>query len=146
MQAASPRRSHSLIRMEFEDVLSVLLGWMGREIEVGTHGADGARPVTALEARGILRRGEDFEEDAVRRGPIVFYLADPAGDPVASFRLYRSAYAGGGWFDDEQVVLEIRSGVIQLLVDRRRRARAERPITRNYVNSHRIQPRPSNRA
>jgi hypothetical protein len=42
-------------------VFSVLLGWMGREFEVGTHGADGARPVAALEAREVLRRGQDLE-------------------------------------------------------------------------------------
>jgi hypothetical protein len=102
--------------MEFEDVLSVLLGWMGQEIEVGTHGANGAEPVTALEARGILRRGDDFEKDAVGRGSLAFYLADTAGSQIAAFRLYESAYSGGGWFDDEEEVLEIRSGVIQLLI------------------------------
>jgi hypothetical protein len=96
--------------------LSVLLGWMGREIEVGTHGANGAQPVAALEARGILRRGEDFEEDAVRRGSFAFYLVDAAGNQVATFRLYQSSYSGGGWFDEEEEVLEIRSGVIQLLI------------------------------
>src|ERR1700735_645982 len=101
--------------MGFEEVLSVLLGWMGCEIEVGTHGANGAQPVAALEARGILRRGEDFA-DGAPRGSLAFYLDDPAGNQVAAFRLYASTYTGGGWFDDGEEMLEISSGVIRLLI------------------------------
>jgi hypothetical protein len=101
--------------MGFEDVLALLLGWMGLEIEVGTHGANGAQPVAALEARGYLRRADDFDEGA-RRGSFAFYLADAAGNDVGAFRLFQASYAGGGWFDDEEEVLEIRSGVIQILV------------------------------
>jgi len=82
--------------MEFEDVLSVLLGWMGREIEVGNHGANGAKPVAALEAR-VPAPGRDFDDDAARRGSFAFFLNDAAGDQVAAFRLYQSSYSGGGW-------------------------------------------------
>jgi hypothetical protein len=115
-RALVPVRCHSVACMDFEDVLSVLLGWMGQEVEVGTHGANGDEPVTALETRGILRRGDDFEKNAVSRGSLAFYLADTAGTQIAAFRLYKSAYSGGGWFDDKEEVLEIRSGVIQLLI------------------------------
>jgi hypothetical protein len=67
--------------MEFEDVLSVLLGWTGREIEVGTHGANGAQPVSALEVRGILRRPDPEEVGDALAG--IDLLAPEAG----SFRL-----------------------------------------------------------
>ncbi len=63
-----------------------------------------------------LRRGDDFEKDAIRRGSLTFYVNDSAGNQVAALRLYPSSYAGGGWFDDKKEVLEIRCGVIQLLI------------------------------
>jgi hypothetical protein len=31
--------------LTFEEILGVLLGWLGLEIEVGTHGANGTQPV-----------------------------------------------------------------------------------------------------
>ncbi len=102
--------------MRLDEVLTVLLGWIGLEIEVGTHGADGALPIAALEARGILRRGEEFGVDDGPSALISFRLEDSAGDEVASLRLYDSAFSGGGWLDDAEEVLEIRSGVIRILV------------------------------
>lgn len=102
--------------MDLTEVLAVLLGWIGLEVEVGTHGANGADPVAALDVRGTLRRGEEFGSDERSPAVFAFRLEDKAGDEVASLRLYESSYVGGGWFDDEEEVLEIRSGVIKILV------------------------------
>jgi hypothetical protein len=102
--------------MDLEEVLAILLGWIGQDIEIGTHGANGAPPVAALEARGILRKGEEFGSESRSSGVIAFRFEDSAGNGVASLRLYESSFAGGRWFDDGKEVLEIRSGVIQILV------------------------------
>jgi hypothetical protein len=102
--------------MTFEEVLAVLLGWLGLDVGVGTHGANGAPPVTALEAEGRLSRGEGFGEESALPASVVFVLDDGEGAQIATFRLYENSYAGGGWYDDEEEVLEIRSGVIQLLI------------------------------
>lgn len=94
----------------------MLLGWIGLEVEVGTHGANGSVPVSALEVRGTLRKGEEFGVDDKSPAVFAFRFEGEAGDEVASLRLYESTYVGGGWFDDEGEVLEIRSGVIQILI------------------------------
>lgn len=101
--------------MWLEEILGVLHGWLGLEIEVGTHGANGAQPVTALEVRGFLRAGEASAAPSGAES-FLFILEDDAGRQVGSFCLYEASLAGGGWFDDEEEVLEIRSGVIQLLI------------------------------
>jgi hypothetical protein len=102
--------------MGFEEILAVLLGWLGLEVEVGTHGANGAPPVAALEAQGRLRRGDSFGSESASPGSVLFVLDDTDGEQIATFHLFESSFAGGGWYDDAEEVLEIRSGVIQLLV------------------------------
>lgn len=102
--------------MEFEEILAVLLGWMGLELEVSVHGANGAQPVAALEARGQLRRGDDFGFESASPGSFVLVLTGGDGVQAAAVRLFEASYAGGGWYDDEEEVLEVRSGVIQILI------------------------------
>jgi hypothetical protein len=102
--------------MGLEEVLAVLLGWIGLEVEVSTHGTEGSDPVLALEARGILRKGEEFEARGSTSASLAFRIDDPAGNQVASLRLYESAFVGGGWFDHDKEVLEVRSGTIRILV------------------------------
>jgi hypothetical protein len=99
--------------VELEEILGVLQGWMGREVEVSAHGAEGA-PVTALDVRGRLRAG-----DALGRGErerFLFVLDDQEGRQVGSFSLQADVLRGGGWFDRGGEVLKIRTGVILLLL------------------------------
>lgn len=102
--------------MSFEEVLAVLLGWLGLNIEVSVHGANGAEPVAALEATGRFRRGEELGAESASPGAFLFILDDGGGGQTGVLRLYERSYAGGGWYDDEEEVLEVRSGVIQILI------------------------------
>lgn len=102
--------------MGFEEILAVLHRWLGLAIEVSTHGANAAQPVAALEARGRLRSGDELGAESFSPGSLLFVLVDDGDAQIAAFRLYEDSYAGGGWFDDEEEVLEVRSGVIQLLI------------------------------
>lgn len=47
---------------------------------------------------------------------VLFVLRNRDGGQARSIRLYEQAYAGGGWYDDDEEVLEVRSGVIQILI------------------------------
>lgn len=76
--------------MSLKEILAVLLGWIGLEVEVGTHGANGSLPVSALEARGTLRKGEEFGVDDKSPAVFAFRFEDEAGDEVASLRLSTS--------------------------------------------------------
>jgi hypothetical protein len=100
----------------FEEILAVLHRWLGLQIEVGTHGANGSQPVCAVEAQGRLLNGAEMGSESASPGSFLFTLVDDSNAQVAAFRLYENSYAGGGWFDDEEEVLEIRSGVIQILI------------------------------
>ncbi len=102
--------------MDLKELVGVLHGWLGIEIEVSAHGANGAQPVSALEARGRLARGDELGPESASPGSFVFVVVDSQSAQVAAFRLYERSYAGGGWFDDDEEVLEVRSGVIQLLI------------------------------
>jgi hypothetical protein len=104
--------------MGLEEILAVLHSWLGREIEVGTHGSNGAQPVAAVEVRGYLRRGDELGGESASPGAFLFVLDDGDGKEVGSFRLYERALQGGGWFDEDEEVLEIRGGVIQILLSR----------------------------
>ena len=116
MPALLPRRGGTVPRMSFEEVLAVLLGWIGVEIEVSVHGANGAQPVAALEAQGCLRNGEELGGESASPGTFMFVLDGEAGVQAGVIRLFESSYAGGGWYDDGEEVLEVRSGAIQLLI------------------------------
>jgi hypothetical protein len=73
--------------MGFEDILAVLLDWLGLEVEVVTHGANGAQPVAALEAQGRLRRSDSFGTESANPGSVLFVLDDDDGKQIGSFRL-----------------------------------------------------------
>jgi hypothetical protein len=47
---------------------------------------------------------------------LIFLLGGGNGTQIGSFFLHSGAFAGAGWYDDEEEVLEVRSGVIQLLI------------------------------
>lgn len=102
--------------MTFEEILGVLLGWLDLEIEVGTHGANGAQPVAAVDVQRELHRGDELGSRSASASSVLFVLRDGDGEQVESLRLYEQAYQGGGWYDDDEEVLEVRSGIIQILI------------------------------
>ena len=104
-------------RMDLEQILAVLQGWLGLEIEVSAHGGGGEAPVSAVSARGRLRTG-DLLSPPARPERFLFVLVDAAGRQVGSFALDAEAFKGGGWLDGREEVLEIESGVVQLLIVR----------------------------
>lgn len=101
--------------MELEQVLNILHGWIGAEIEVSAHGGQGSAPVSGVSARGRLRAG-DVLSPAEKPEVFLFVLTGEAGEQVGSFALEAAAFTGGGWLDQAEEVLEVESGVMQLLI------------------------------
>jgi len=102
--------------MNFEAVLALLVDWLGREVEVAVAGADGAAPTLAAELQGRLARGDELSAGAAPADSVMFILEDNEGREVGTFILAESAFRGAGWFDAGDEVLEVRSGVVQLLI------------------------------
>jgi hypothetical protein len=50
----------------------------------------------------------------------LFVLVDGDGLQVGSFALDAEAFLGGGWLDGGEEVLEVESGVVQLLIAKAR--------------------------
>jgi hypothetical protein len=101
--------------VELEQILQVLHGWIGTEIEVSAHGGRGRAPISALSARGRLRAGDVLSRPG-RPEVFLFVLAGEGGRQVGSFGLDTHAFRGGGWLDEAEEVLEVESGVVQLLI------------------------------
>jgi hypothetical protein len=101
--------------VELEQILEVLHGWVGTEIEVSVHGGQGMSPITAVSVRGTLRTGDVLSRPD-RPEVILFVLVDEAGRQVGSFALDAGAFRGGGWLGDREEVLEVESGVVELLL------------------------------
>lgn len=101
--------------MELEEILNVLHGWVGSEIEVSAHGHRGVAPVSGVSARGLLRTGDVLSPPG-KPEVFLFVLTAPSGEQVGSLALDAAAFKGGGWLDQAEEVLEVESGVIQLLI------------------------------
>jgi hypothetical protein len=101
--------------VDLEQILAVLHGWIGTQIEVSAHGADGKAPILAMSARGNLRTGDVLSRPG-KPEVFLFVLVDFAGLQVGSFALDSEAFGGGGWLDENEEVLEIESGVVQMLI------------------------------
>jgi hypothetical protein len=101
--------------MDLEQILAVLHGWIGLDIEVSAHGGQGMAPISAVSARGRLRTGDVLSRPG-RPEVFLFVLVTGDGRQVGSFALDAEAFGGGGWLDEGEEVLEIESGVVQLLV------------------------------
>lgn len=104
-------------QVDLEAILHVLHGWLGLEIEVSAHGARGRPPVSSVSARGRLRTG-DVLSHPDRPEVFLFVLVGDDGLQIGSFGLDSEAFRGGGWLDQEEEVLEIEIGVLQLLITR----------------------------
>lgn len=102
--------------MSFTEVLAILVDWLGRELEVSLHGANGASPTLAAELKGRLRRGDELSSGSEPADALLFVLEGSDGQEMATFVLSERAFKGASWFDTEEDVLEIRSGVIQFLI------------------------------
>jgi hypothetical protein len=101
--------------VDLEQILAVLHGWIGTQIEVSAHGARGNAPISAMSARGALRTGDVLSRPG-RPEVFLFVLVDEAGRQVGSFALDAEVFGGGGWLDEREEVLEVESGVVQLLI------------------------------
>jgi hypothetical protein len=101
--------------VDLEQILAVLHGWLGTEIEVSAHGARGRAPISAVSAPGRLRTGDVLSRPD-RPEVFLFVLVDSAGRQIGSFGLDAEAFGGGGWLDGNEEVLELESGVVQLLI------------------------------
>jgi hypothetical protein len=101
--------------VDLEQILAVLHGWLGVEIEVSAHGGRGMAPISAVSVRGRLRTGDVLSRPE-RPEVFLFVLVDGAGRQVGSFALDAEAFGGGGWLDQGEEVLEVESGVVQLLI------------------------------
>jgi hypothetical protein len=119
VRVASPESTRSARRyvefVDLEQILGVLHGWVGTEIEVSAHGGKGMAPISAVSVRGRLRTG-DVLSRPYRPEVFLFVLVDPGGRQVGSFALDAEAFGGGGWLDGNEEVLEVESGVVQLLI------------------------------
>jgi hypothetical protein len=102
-------------RVDLEQILGVLHGWVGTEIEVSAHGSKGMAPISAVSVRGRLRTGDVLSRPD-KPEVFLFVLVDVGGRQVGSFALDAEAFGGGGWLDDREEVLEVESGVVQLLI------------------------------
>jgi hypothetical protein len=101
--------------VKLEEVLGVLHGWLGMQVEVSAHGGQGMAPISAMSARGRLRTGDLLSRPG-RPEVFLFVLAGEAGEQVGSFALDAEAFGGAGWLDAGEEVLEVESGVVQLLI------------------------------
>jgi hypothetical protein len=101
--------------VDLEQILAVLHGWLGVEIEVSAHGSQGMAPISAVSVRGRLRTGDVLSRPGCPE-VFLFVLVDGAGLQVGSFALHAEAFGGGGWLDEKEEVLEVESGVVQLLI------------------------------
>lgn len=101
--------------MELEQILGVLHGWVGIEIEVSAHGGQGKPPISAVSVRGRLRTGDVLSRPD-RPEVFLFVLVDAGGRQVGSFALDAEVFGGGGWLGRNEEVLEVASGVVQLLI------------------------------
>jgi hypothetical protein len=102
-------------QVDLEEIVTVLHGWVGTEIEVSAHGGRGEAPISAVSVRGRLRTGDVVSRPG-KPEILLFVLVDDTGLQVGSFALDAEAFGGGGWLGDKEEVLEVESGVIQLLI------------------------------
>jgi hypothetical protein len=72
-------------------------------------------PISAVSVRGTLRTGDVLSRPD-KPEVFLFVLVDIGGRQVGSFALDAEAFGGGGWLDDREEVLEVESGVVQLLI------------------------------
>jgi hypothetical protein len=101
--------------VDLEEIVTVLHGWVGTEIEVSAHGSQGKAPISAVSVRGRLRTG-DVVSSPGKPEVFLFVLVDDTGMQVGSFALDAEAFGGGGWLDEKEEMLEVESGVVQLLI------------------------------
>ena len=109
-------RGTTVAAMTFDEALSVLLGWLGEDLEVTLQGADGAPPLLAAELRGVLRNGDELDRGPEPANSLMFILDSEDGNEAATFILAKDAFRSAGWFNADAEVLAITCGVIQFLI------------------------------
>lgn len=68
------------------------------------------------ELHGLLARGDELSSCSAPADAVMFILEGEEGRQAGTFILAESAFRGAGWFDPGGEVLEVRSGVVALLI------------------------------
>lgn len=96
--------------MSFDDVLAVLLGWVGEQISVGITSADGPSAMVANLA-GRLRSGSELSPDAAE-GPVYFHLDDGG----TGFMLARDSFVRAELHADGSLLV-VQTGTVELWIE-----------------------------
>ena len=97
--------------MTFEDVLALLVGWVGRCLSVAITAAE--EPTIMLASMsGRLRSGSELSPD-VAEGPLYFHFED-AG---TGFILSRENFAGADFSGKGPAILVVRLGPVQFWIE-----------------------------
>jgi hypothetical protein len=110
--SVKPPHSGRLLVVTWEEVLTVLLGWVGRRLSVAIATA-GDAPVMLANMTGRLRAGAELSPDDTE-GPAVYFHFDDAG---TGFLLARAHFEGGGWHEQDPSTLLVRLGAVTLWID-----------------------------
>jgi hypothetical protein len=97
--------------MTYEEVLEVLLGWLGRTLSVGISTL-GERAVLIANMLGTLQAGSELSADDSEGA--VFFHFENAG---TGFVLARESFTGAGWHQDDESVLVVRLRAVSLWID-----------------------------
>lgn len=97
--------------MTFEEVLGILLGWVGRRLSVGIATA-GDAPIMIASLAGTLGAGTELE--AAGEEAAVFFAFE---DGATGFILARQHFTGGGWHESDPSTLVVRLGAVSLWIE-----------------------------
>jgi hypothetical protein len=97
--------------VNFEDILTILLGWVGQRLSVGI-ATGGDAPIMIANMLGTLRAGTELE--AAGEEGAVFFVFEDGG---TGFILARQHFAGGGFHEDDPSTLVVRLGAVSLWIE-----------------------------
>ena len=97
--------------MEFEEVLTALLGMVRRRVSVAASGVSEDPPLLTV-TRGTLAEGSELGDFAAQEDEAFYFCFEE--DRGSGFFLHRRGFQGGRW---DGAILEIRSGSVVLRVE-----------------------------
>jgi hypothetical protein len=94
----------------FEETLTILHGWLGRELDVRIQTSEG---MVVANIAGRLAAGSDLSARG-NPGPIFFQLG---GFGVTGFFVAEREFRTGWWIDKRETLLGVSLGPIEILID-----------------------------